>query len=179
MPDLDVATVIDIGAGNGFFTWLLEAWGTAIAVDFARTMLEQHPSRNRIQADAFTLPFADSAVDVAFCGNLLHHLSDPRAAVREMARVAGRYVVLVEPNRNNPLMLGFGLLKREERGTVYLHEGELRRFMENANLEIVASTTMGTVLPNKTPDLLLPFARLIDGESPLGFYAVAVGRVVA
>ncbi len=177
MPDLDVATVIDVGAGNGFFTWLLEAWGTAIAVDFARTMLEQHPSPRKIQADALSLPFADSAVDVAFCGNLLHHLDDPEAAVKEMARVAGRYVVLVEPNRNNPLMLGFGLVKPEERGTVHLHEGEIRRFMEEADLEVVASTTMGSVLPNKTPDLLLPFVRLIDGQSPLGFYAVAVGRV--
>jgi SAM-dependent methyltransferase len=177
MPDLGVATVLDVGAGNGFFTWLLDAWGSAIAVDFAATMLRQHPSRRKVQADAAALPFADRSVDVAFCGNLLHHLADPQAAVNELARVARRYVVLVEPNRNNPLMLGFGLLKRAERGTIHLHRGEIVRMLELAGVEVVASTTLGTVLPNMTPDLLLPLARLIDGESPLGFYAVAVGKV--
>ncbi len=177
MTDLGVATVVDIGAGNGFFTWLLEAWGTAVAVDFARTMLRQHPSPRKVQADAAALPLADRSVDVAFCGNLLHHLDDAEAAVREMARVAKQYVVLVEPNRNNPLMLAFGLLKREERGTIRLHRGELVRLLEAAGLEVVASTTLGAVLPNKTPTILLPLARLIDGRGPLGFYAVAVGRI--
>jgi SAM-dependent methyltransferase len=177
MTDLDVATVVDVGSGNGYFTWLLDAWGSAIALDFAQTMLRQHPSTRRVQSDALALPFADCSIDVAFCGNLLHHLDDAQGAVREMARVARRYVILVEPNRNNPLMLAFGLIKPEERGTIKLHRGELIRLLEGADLEVVASTTMGSVLPNKTPMLLLPLARLIDGQSPLGFYAVAVGRV--
>ena len=177
MPDLGVATVLDVGAGNGYFTWLLDAWGRAVAFDFARAMLRQHPARLRVQGDAVRLPFARGAVDVAFCGNLLHHLPDPTAAVVEMARVARRYVVLVEPSRSNPLMLAFGLLKREERGTVRMHRAELARLLEAAGLELVASTTMGAVLPNKTPLPLLPLARLLDGEGPLGFYAVAIGRV--
>ena len=177
MKDLDVATVLDVGAGNGYFTWLLEAWGPTIAVDFARTMLSQHPARLRVQGDALRLPFTDGAVDVAFCGNLLHHLDDPEGAVAEMARVASRYVILVEPNRNNPLMFAFGLLKPAERGTLGMHRSRLVSLIEGSGLELVASTTMGTVVPNKTPLALLPFLRLVDGMSPLGFYAIAVGRV--
>lgn len=177
MRDVDVASVLDVGAGNGYFTWLLDAWGTAIAYDFARTMLLQHPARLRLQGDAFELPFADDSVDVAFCGNLLHHLPEHQAAVNEMARVARRYVVLVEPNRNNPLMFAFGALKKEERGTLEMHRSHLEELIEAAQLDLVGSTTMGTVLPNKTPLPLLPLFRLIDCESPLGFYAVAVGRV--
>lgn len=177
MPDLGVATVLDVGAGNGYFTWLLDAWGGAVAVDFAHAMLVQHPARLRVQGDAERLPVGDRVVDVAFCGNLLHHLPSPEAAVREMARVARRYVVLVEPSRNNPAMAAFGLLKRAERGTLKFHRTELVRLMREADLDVVASTTLGTVLPNKTPLPLLPLARLLDGESPLGFYAAAVGRV--
>jgi len=177
MPDLGVATVLDVGAGNGYFTWLLDAWGRAVALDFAHAMLRQHAAKLRVQGDAALLPVADHAVDVAFCGNLLHHLPDPQAAVTEMARVARRYVVLVEPSRNNPAMLAFGHLKPEERGTIKFHKAEIERLLRTAGLDVVASTTMGAVLPNKTPLPLLPFARLVDGESPLGFYAVAVGRV--
>jgi SAM-dependent methyltransferase len=177
MTDLDVATVLDVGAGNGYFTWLLEAWGSAVALDFARAMLRQHPARVRVQGDAVVLPFANRSFDVTFCGNLLHHLPDPAAAVREMARVARRYVVLVEPNRNNPLMLAFGLIKREERGTIGMHRRRIESLLEAAGLELVASASMGSVVPNKTPLALLPALRVIDGRSPLGFYAVAVGRV--
>jgi arylsulfatase A-like enzyme/SAM-dependent methyltransferase len=177
MPDLGVASVLDVGSGNGYFTWLLDAWGHAVALDFAHAMLVQHPARLRVQGDAARLPVGDDAVDVAFCGNLLHHLPSPEAAVAEMARVARRYVVLVEPSRWNPAMLAFGLLEPAERGTVRFHRAELVRLLREADLDVVASTTMGTVLPNKTPLALLPFARLVDGETPLGFYAVAVGRV--
>lgn len=177
MSDLDVVTVLDVGAGNGYFTWLLETWGQAVALDFARTMLLQHPAELKLQGDAVALPLADHAVDVAFCGNLLHHLPDPQAAVTEMGRVASKYVVLIEPNRNNPLMFGFGLLKPEERGTLAMHRGRLEELLDRAELELVASTTMGTIVPNKTPTLLLPLLRLLDGQGPLGFYAVAVGKV--
>jgi ubiquinone/menaquinone biosynthesis C-methylase UbiE len=177
MPDLDVATVLDVGAGNGYFTWLLEAWGPTVAVDFARTMLLQHPAKLRVQADALRLPFGDRAFDVTFCGNLLHHLDDPEAAVEEMARVARRYVVLVEPNRNNPLMFAFGLVKDAERGTLGMHRRRLEQLVRAVGLEVVASTTMGTVVPNKTPLLVLPLLRILDGPSPLGFYSVAVGRL--
>jgi SAM-dependent methyltransferase len=177
MPDLGVATVLDVGAGNGYFTWLLEAWGSAVALDFALAMLRQHPAEVRVQGDAAALPFASRSFDVTFCGNLLHHLPDPAAAVREMARVAKRYVVLVEPNRNNPLMLAFGLIKKAERGTVGMHRARLEELLVGAGLEVVASDTMGSIVPNKTPLPLLPALRVVDGRSPLGFYAVAVGRV--
>lgn len=177
MADLDVATVLDVGAGNGYFTWLLEAWGSAVALDFARAMLRQHPAKLRVQGDAGSLPFASRSFDVTFCGNLLHHLPDPQAAVKEMARVARRYVVLVEPNRCNPLMLAFGLIKPAERGTIGMHRRRLEELLEGAGLEVVASATMGSVVPNKTPLPLLPALRVVDGRSPLGFYAVAVGRV--
>ncbi len=146
-------------------------------MDFAHSMLTQHPATWKVQGDAMRLPIADRSFDVAFCGNLLHHMPDPVGAVAELARVSRKYVVLVEPSRNNPLMFAFGLLKKEERGTLKMHEGVLRGYLESAGAEVVTSTTMGTVLPNKAPHLLLPALRLIDGRSPLGFYAVAVGRV--
>jgi ubiquinone/menaquinone biosynthesis C-methylase UbiE len=50
-----------------------------------------------VRAPAEALPFPDGAFDVAVCSRLLHHLADPaqRARVlRELARVAGKWVVL-------------------------------------------------------------------------------------
>lgn len=45
-----------------------------------------------------TLPFADSSFDAAYCKGSLDHFEDPRAAIRELARVtrpAGRVVLAV------------------------------------------------------------------------------------
>lgn len=50
-----------------------------------------------VRASAQALPFPAGAFDTAVCSRLLHHLADPgeRAALlRELARVAGRWVVL-------------------------------------------------------------------------------------
>ena len=44
----------------------------------------------RVQADGESLPFADSAFDVAYCVATLHHALDLRRMVGEMARVTKR-----------------------------------------------------------------------------------------
>jgi SAM-dependent methyltransferase len=43
------------------------------------------------------LPLADRAVEIAYVHDGLHHLEDPLAGLREMARVAGRAVIVSEP----------------------------------------------------------------------------------
>jgi hypothetical protein len=58
-----------------------------------------------------------------------------------------------------------------------MHKARIERLLADAGLEVIAATTMGSVLPNRTPLPLLPLLRLLDGEGPLGFYAVAVGKV--
>ena len=73
-------------------------------------------------------------------------------------------------------MFGFGLLKKEERGTLGMNKRKLELLLEKAGVSLLSSTTMGTILPNKTPLPILPLLRLIDCQNPLGFYAVAVGR---
>jgi ubiquinone/menaquinone biosynthesis C-methylase UbiE len=47
--------------------------------------------------DAESLAFPDRSFDVVFVHDGLHHLPDPYLAIREMARVARRAVVIVEP----------------------------------------------------------------------------------
>lgn len=171
-------TLLEIGAGNGFFSVGLEREFALTALDFSRRMLDMNPlpADRKVLGRAEALPFPDQSFDVAFCANLLHHLDEPLDAVREMRRVARRHVVILEPNALNPLMFLFGALKREERGTLKF----TRRFVEElghrAGLALEAATTQGFVLPNKTPPFALPLLRKVDRASPLGFYHVAVFR---
>lgn len=169
-------TMLEVGAGNGFFSHTFRSSFDLTCLDFSRNMLEMHPLPwdRKVVGDAESLPFEDDHFDVVFCGNLLHHLSQPVTAVQEMKRVARRNVVLIEPNSVNPLMFLFGLVKKEERGTLKFTPRYLKVLGREAGLRLRSFSTQGTVVPNKTPSAVLPLLRAIDRPSLLGFYHVAV-----
>lgn len=95
--------VLDAGCGNGFF--FDAARGMAgpsaqlVGLDLSQRMLElarkHHPTL--VRGDATRLPFADGAFDTVLARSLLHHLPDPDAGAREIARVlrpGGELIVL-------------------------------------------------------------------------------------
>lgn len=71
-----------------------------------------------VQGSLYALPFADGAFDQVIVRDVIHHLDEPERAVAELARVLapGGRVDVLEPCRNNPLILVHALLKPEERG---------------------------------------------------------------
>ena len=169
-------SVLDVGAGNGFIShYLSEVFARVIAVDFSVTILTGNPAGERVLGDAGALPFATGSFDMVFCSNLLHHLQQPQQAVDEMTRVARRFVVLSEPNRNNPLMFLFGVLVREEWGSLKF----TRRYLEKLltappQWGLLFSGTEGVIVPNKAPEWSLP---LLRGLAPLlhpKFYTMAI-----
>jgi ubiquinone/menaquinone biosynthesis C-methylase UbiE len=95
---------LDVGCGTG--PQVRQAAPTverAIGVDLSAAMIEQaaqlaHGSDHAVFAiaDAERLPFPDGAFTAVLCTLSFHHYPDPRAAVREMARVlepGGRLVI--------------------------------------------------------------------------------------
>jgi ubiquinone/menaquinone biosynthesis C-methylase UbiE len=174
----DGSFVLDVGCGNGFFTYHLPAEIHAVALDRSSTMLGMNPCPRLVQGSALSLPFPEDAFDTVFCSNLLHHLPDPKAAVAEMKRVSSRYVVLSEPNRNNPAMLLFGMIKRAERGTLKFTTRYLSSLANGVGLQVAACGAMGMVFPNRTSEGLLPLLRWVDGLHPWGAYVLLVAEKV-
>lgn len=169
-------SMLEVGAGNGYFSHTFDKAFELTCLDFSKNMLEMNPVpwERKVVGDAENLQFDDDSFDVVFCGNLLHHLEDPLIAVREMARVARKHVVLIEPNIVNPLMFAFGALKPEERGSLKFTPGYVKRLGRRAGMRLRGFASHGSIVPNKTPLPLLPVLRRIDGSSPVGFYHVAV-----
>ncbi|OBG91482.1 bifunctional demethylmenaquinone methyltransferase/2-methoxy-6-polyprenyl-1,4-benzoquinol methylase [Mycobacterium sp. E3251] len=91
--------VLDLAAGTAVSTVELEKSGAwCVAADFSVGMLAAGAARNvpKIAADAMRLPFGDDVFDAVTISFGLRNVVDPRAALREMARVArpgGRLVV--------------------------------------------------------------------------------------
>lgn len=90
--------VLDIGCGPGSITVGLAEYvgesGTVVGIDNSDEALEiataTHaaiPNVTFEAASAYALPFADASFDIAYGHQVLQHLADPIAALREVSRV--------------------------------------------------------------------------------------------
>lgn len=174
-------SILDVGAGNGFFSAWWEEAGDVTAVDYSPVILEQNPVRKKHVMDARALRFPSGSFDLVFCNAVLHHIdrADRLTVVREMARVSRRYVAVIEPNRNNPLMAAFSALKKEERGALAFSLAYLKSLFEQAGLRIFSSCSWGILTPNRLPlaRALLPLWETLERPLPLGMVNIVVGEI--
>lgn len=109
LPHLSAGTsLLDVGFGPGSITADLArivAPGEVVgiesephAVELARELMETRGVSNVTlrTGSVYELPFEDGSFDVVHCHQVLQYLSDPPAALREMARVARRVVAARE-----------------------------------------------------------------------------------
>jgi SAM-dependent methyltransferase len=170
------ARILDVGCGNGNFTYYFNQHRTTFGVDYAAAMLALNPEERLSQASAFALPFTTGAFDLVFCSNLLHHVPDPVTVVGEMKRVSRRYLVVHEPNRNNPLMLALGLVKREERQLLQFTPEYVRSLAQHHGLYVVACTSLGFITPTRMPALFANVVETWNAPHPLAAYTVLVAQ---
>jgi SAM-dependent methyltransferase len=98
LPELRAGLdVLDVGCGPGTITADLAsrvAPGTVVGIDRANEVIEQakavegRPANARFEVgDAYALAYPDDSFDLVHAHQVLQHLSDPVAALREMRRV--------------------------------------------------------------------------------------------
>jgi len=97
-------SLLDVGCGPGTVTIdLASRVSRAVGVDRAPSVLaaarEAAVGKKNVEfleGDAYALPFADDSFDVVYAHQVLQHLTDPVAVLREMRRVAkpGGYVAV-------------------------------------------------------------------------------------
>ena len=168
-------SVLDVGCGPGLFSAFLDTQAQwVVGTDISTTMLQRAIRKEAVLADALNLPFPNESFDVVFEANLLHHTDMPLGVLRDMARVSRKAVVLIEPNRNNPLMFALAVLVSHERGLFKFSRRYLDGLIQQAGLFPQQVWTTGMISQNKTPIFLVPFLKKFDFDFPLGQYHVAV-----
>ncbi|HET7899909.1 MAG TPA: class I SAM-dependent methyltransferase [Candidatus Nanopelagicales bacterium] len=88
---LEGATVLDVGAGPGWFRRAFEEAGArylSIDADAGEMSAAALPQDASVLGDAMSLPFATGSVDVVFSSNVLEHVPEPERMADEMLRVA-------------------------------------------------------------------------------------------
>lgn len=100
--------LLDVGCGSGASAWLLAEHGLrVVGADVAPQGFDvpPHERLHCVGASVLALPFADGAFDMVASYQMLEHVRDPEAALREMARVLapGGVLVVAGPNLLSPL----------------------------------------------------------------------------
>ncbi len=101
-------SVLEVCCGSGMMAEKFARAGAAVTgIDFSPAAVSRARERARryrfgatfMVADAENLSFADGSFDVVAVHDGLHHLERPERAIREMARVARRGVLILDPAR--------------------------------------------------------------------------------
>jgi SAM-dependent methyltransferase len=123
-------TALDVAAGGGHVARRLREKGLQV------TTLDPAPGMGAdVLASAEHIPFADASFDTVATRIAPHHFSDIRAAVREMARVARR-VVLVEDTLYDSEEVEEAERLHDPTHVRSYSEREWRSFLEDAGLRI-------------------------------------------
>ncbi len=98
------ASFADIGCGEGEYLAHVGARASALyGCDLARSYLRRVRGKNigaqLIAADATHLPFKDQSFDVVLCSEVIEHVPDLEAALRELLRVSRCRLIITTPNR--------------------------------------------------------------------------------
>ncbi|MBF0518986.1 MAG: class I SAM-dependent methyltransferase [Nitrospirae bacterium] len=112
LVDFKNKTVLDIGCGDGTFTRDIYNRGRVSkiigidpaheAIDTARRNTADENISFEVQ-NACALPFESKSFDIAHIRGVLHHMENPKDALKEAIRVA-KLTVVVEPNGYNPVL---------------------------------------------------------------------------
>lgn len=96
--------VLDAGCGEGFVIERLKKdlpaqfMGLDIEKDALNIAKGKNPQVDFKQASVYDIPFEDKSFDLVILSEVLEHLEDPTKALYEVARVAGKYVLVSVPH---------------------------------------------------------------------------------
>lgn len=91
------ATVLDVGCGNGSYVAAL-ADRSVVGLDYSLFDTWRSAPGRFVVGEASKLPFSSGAFETVSCFETLEHLATPEVALRELARVAARNVIVTVPH---------------------------------------------------------------------------------
>jgi len=164
----DIKNALDVGSGTGFSSYYLPSTIELTSIDFSLRLLHLNHSSNKIQTSAYNLPFSSESFDLVYGWDFLHHLDEPNIAIREMARVSKKYLILFEPNKNNPIQFLYAYSNKNERGTLNFDKNRMIKFLDDINFKIISCDTVGWTFAGATPSSLLNIIKYLPFSHKLG-----------
>jgi 2-polyprenyl-3-methyl-5-hydroxy-6-metoxy-1,4-benzoquinol methylase len=153
--------VLDVGGGHGQLTGPLVEAGHDVTVFGSDPACGERVAgwvssgRARFASgDLLHLPFDDRAFDVVLSFRLLPHVEGPETLIGELARLAGRAVIVDYPTRRSANALAAPLFEAK-RGV----EGDTRPFRVFGDAEIASAfESAGLFVTARAPQFVVPMA---------------------
>jgi SAM-dependent methyltransferase len=139
--------LLEIGCGEGANLHHLRRSGALrFGIDYSLTraaFAHRATEAHTATADATMLPFGGGSFDAVLIRDLLHHVRDAAAVLREAHRVLkrGGRLTLVEPNRLSPLIWLQAALVPAERGVLRSSASRLTSLLASAGFELERHVT--------------------------------------
>jgi SAM-dependent methyltransferase len=140
------ASILDVGCGEGVLTLRFAERlpnGRIVGLDLddprlrAEWELRRRPNLEYRVGDASALPFATGEFELVSAIEVLEHLGDPVAALREITRVSSRHLLLSVPRE--PLFRLLNLLRGAYWSARGDSPGHLNHWSRRAFLDLVAN----------------------------------------
>jgi SAM-dependent methyltransferase len=150
--------VLDVGCGLGSYGRGLLAegydWmGAEVNPDDCDRLAQLGLPHRRV--DGRTLPFADGAFAAALCLEVLEHVEEPRAFLREIARVAPAQLIVSVPNCE---LLGY----------LWDHLATPWHMLEASHVNFFTRWSLGALLREFWPEVEVGFHTLYPLRTPEG-----------
>jgi SAM-dependent methyltransferase len=150
--------VLDVGCGLGSYGRDLRAegygwFGVEVNPDDCAELARMGLPHQRV--DGRTLPFADGAFASALCLEVLEHVEEPRAFLREIARVAPAQVIVSVPNCE---LLGY----------LWDHLATPWHMLEASHVNFFTRWSLGALLREFWPEVEVGFHTLYPLRTPEG-----------
>lgn len=155
--------ILEIGAGAGRNTPRYQAYERVVLMDYSLTQMQQAQARLGcseryiyVAADVYRLPFVDGLFDGATMIRVLHHISKPPAALRQIRRVLrtkGTFILEFASKQNLKAIFRY-LLHRQDWNPFSpesvefvplnfdFHPKTVRRWLQNADFDLVRQLTV-------------------------------------
>jgi len=138
-------SVLEVGCGEGHLLDELTttrapalAVGTDLSVALMREARDRYPRQvSFLAADVYNLPFADQSFDLVLACEVLEHLDQPERALREIARVSRRDVIVTVPRE--PLWRALNLVRLRYVRDLGNTPGHVRHFSRRGICRLLAS----------------------------------------
>ncbi|MFN5865411.1 MAG: class I SAM-dependent methyltransferase [Candidatus Kapaibacterium sp.] len=142
----NTASVLDVGCGRAWVARALSVQSSLVcsldvSITNPRKALQAIPNNNHcaVVADAFALPFADGTFDCVVSSEVIEHVPDPTAFLKELLRVlkpGGRCIISTPYNERRKFVLCIHC-----NNVTPLH-AHLHSFTEHTMQQLSPSTTM-------------------------------------
>jgi ubiquinone/menaquinone biosynthesis C-methylase UbiE len=183
IPNFDKLSILDVGGGCGYWsTYMVNYCPNVSVIDISAEQIHMNPlpDSQKFVGSAYDLSrFEEKKFDMVFGSNLLHHLDRPVDAIKEYRKAASEWVVIMEPVTTNPVMWVGCQFPAHEYGVKKYTEKFVRDIIDQAGgLEVVHHTFIGgMLLPNRTPEWLLPFS-CYKSRSRFSYFQIFICKVV-